>query len=99
MVGDSTAVAEQAARGVPRADDRCVLKGIFWLLRRGRRGPTSRTLRAVYDLVNRFNRWRRADVWDRILEAVSKAYDSDIKMIDASSIHVHHHAANTKKDD
>ncbi len=38
--------------------------------------------------VNRFNRWRKARVWDRILTAVSKAYDGDIQMIDASSIRV-----------
>ena len=47
--------------------------------------------------VNRFNRWRKAGVWDRILKAVSKAYDGDIQMIDSSSIRVHQHAANAKK--
>jgi transposase len=47
--------------------------------------------------VNRFNRWRRAGVWDRLLEAVSEAYDGDIQMIDSSSIRVHQHGANGKK--
>ena len=47
--------------------------------------------------VNRFNRWRKAGVWDRLLEAVSKAYDGDIQMIDSSSIRVHQHAANAQK--
>jgi transposase len=47
--------------------------------------------------VNRFNRWRRAGVWDRLLNAVSKAYNGDIQMIDSSSIRVHQHAANAKK--
>jgi transposase len=82
-------------RGVARVDDRRVLNGIFWRPRTGapwadipqRRGP--RTTR-----VNRFNRWRRAGVWDRLLEAVSKACDGDIQMIDASSIRAHPHAAN-----
>ena len=46
---------------------------------------------------HRFNRWRKAGVWDRLLEAVSKAYDGDIQMIDSSSIRVHQHAANAKK--
>jgi transposase len=48
-------------RGVPRADDRKVLNGIFWRLRTGapwadipaRYGPHT-------TCVNRFNRWRRA---------------------------------------
>jgi transposase len=43
------------------------------------------------------NRWRRADVWDRLLDAVSKAYDGDIQMIDSSSIRVHQHGANAQK--
>ncbi|HEY5216329.1 MAG TPA: IS5 family transposase [Pseudolabrys sp.] len=87
-------------RGVPRVDDRRVLNGIFWRLRTGapwadipeRYGPHT-------TCVNRFNRWRKAGVWDRLLEAVSKAYDGDIQMIDSSSIRVHQHAANAKKDD
>jgi transposase len=77
-------------RGVKRVDDRRVLNGIFWRLRTGapwadipaRYGPHT-------TCVNRFNRWRRAGVWARILEAVSKAYDGDIQMIDSSSIRVH----------
>ena len=85
-------------RGVPRVDDRRVLNGIFWRLRTGapwadipdRYGPHT-------TCVNRFNRWRKAGVWDRILEGVSKAYDGDIQMIDSSSIRVHQHGANGKK--
>ena len=85
-------------RGVARVDDRRVLNGIFWRLRTGapwadipeRYGPHT-------TCVNRFNRWRRAGVWDRILAAVSKAYDGDIQMINSSSIRVHQHAANGKK--
>ncbi len=76
-------------RGVPRVDDRRVLNGIFWRLRTGapwadipeRYGPHT-------TCVNRFNRWRKAGVWDRLLQAVSKAYDGDIQMIDSSSIRV-----------
>ena len=85
-------------RGVPRVNDRRVLNGIFWRLRTGapwadipsRYGPHT-------TCVNRFNRWRKAGVWDRLLRAVSKAYDGDIQMIDSSSIRVHQHAANGKK--
>jgi transposase len=85
-------------RGVPRVDDRRVLNGIYWRLRTGapwadipsRYGPHT-------TCVNRFNRWRRAGVWDRLLDAVSEAYDGDIQMIDSSSIRVHQHAANGKK--
>ena len=48
--------------------------------------------------VNRFNRWRKAGHWARLLDAVSKAYDGDIQMIDNPSIRVHQHGGNAKKD-
>ena len=97
MVGDPAAFTNKP-RGVPRVDDRRVLNGIFWRLRTGapwadipeRYGPYT-------TYVNRFNRWRKAGVWDRLLEAVSKAYDGDIQMIDSSSVRVHQHASNTQK--
>jgi transposase len=61
-------------RGVPHVDDRRGVNGIFWRLRTGapwadipeRYGPHT-------TCVNRFNRWRKAGVWDRILKAMSKA--------------------------
>jgi hypothetical protein len=36
-------------------------------------------------------------VWDRIFEAVSRAYDGDLQMIDSSSVRVHQHGGNVKK--
>ena len=85
-------------RGVPRADDRRVLNGIYWRLRTGspwadipeRYGPAT-------TCYNRFVRWRKQGVWDRIFDAVSKAYDGDLQMVDSSSIRVHQHAANVKR--
>jgi transposase len=81
--------------GVPRVDDRRVLNGIYWRLRTGspwadipeRYGPAT-------TCYNRFVRWRRRlGAWDRIFDAVSKAYEGDLKMVDSSSIRVHQHAA------
>src|SRR5262249_48945635 len=68
-------------RGVPRADDRKVLNGIYWRLRTGspwadipeRYGPAT-------TCYNRFVRWRKLGVWDRIFEAISAAYDGDLQM-------------------
>ena len=85
-------------RGVPRVDDRKVLNGIYWRLRTGapwadipeRYGPST-------TCYNRFVRWRKVGVWDRIFEAVSAAYDGDLQIVDSSSIRVHQHAANVKR--
>jgi len=85
-------------RGVPRVDGRRVLNGIFWVLRTG---APWRALPESYGpyttCYNRFVRWRKAGVLDRIMAAVSEAYDGDIQMIDTTSIRVHQHAANSKK--
>ena len=85
-------------RGVPSVDDRKVLNGIFWRLRAGtpwceipeRYGPPT-------TCYNRFVRWRKLGVWDRIFEAITAAYDGDLQMIDSSSIRVHQHGANAKR--
>jgi transposase len=63
-------------RGVPRVDDRKVINGIYRRLRTGspwadipkRYGPST-------TCYNRFVRWRKLGVWERIFNAVSKAYD------------------------
>ena len=85
-------------RGVKRVDDRRVLNGIFWVLRSGapwrdlpeRYGPRT-------TCYNRFNRWRKAAVWDRLMDATTEAYDGDVQMIDSSSVRVHQHAGCAKK--
>ena len=81
-------------RGVPRVDDRRVLNGIFWVLRSGApwRGlPASYGPRTT--CYNRFVRWRRAGVWERIMNAVGARHDTAVRMIDTSMVRVHQHAA------
>jgi transposase len=86
-------------RGVPRVDDRRVLDGIFWVLRTGApwRALPKEEFAPYTTCYNRFVRWRKAGVWDRVMAAVSQAYDGDVQMIDSSSVRVHQHAANSKK--
>jgi transposase len=77
-------------RGVKRVDDRRVFNGILWRFRIGsswrdvpeRYGPRT-------TLYNRFCRWGASDVWDQLLDAVSKAHDGGIVMIDSSCVRVH----------
>ena len=85
-------------RGVPRVDDRRVLNGILWRFRTGspwaeipeRYGPST-------TCYNRFVRWRKAGVWDRLLAAVSAAFAGEIVMIDSTCVRVHQHGATGKK--
>jgi transposase len=85
-------------RGVPRVDDRRVLNGIFWVLRSGapwrdlpeRYGPRTTCYK-------RFARWRKAGVWDRMMDAITAAHDGDIQMIDSTSVRAHQQAATAKR--
>jgi transposase len=85
-------------RGVKPRNNRRGLNGIFYILRSGspwrdlpqRYGPYT----TVY---NRFNRWRKAGIWDRLMDAVVKAHDGKVQMIDSSIVRVHQHASGVKK--
>ena len=81
-------------RGVRRVNDRRVLNGIFWVLRSG--APWS-DLPATYGprttCYNRFVRWRRAGVWDQIMDALAAGHDTAVQMIDTSVVRVHQHGA------
>jgi transposase len=85
-------------RGVPRVDDRRVLNGILWRFRTGspwaeipeRYGPST-------TCYNRFVRWRKGGVWDRLLSAVSATFEGEIVMIDSTCVRVHQHGATGKK--
>ena len=84
-------------RGVPRVDDRRVLNGIFWVLRSGapwrdlpeRDGPRT-------TCYNRFVRWRKAGVWDRLMDANTATHDGGIQMIDSTPVRAHLQAATAK---
>jgi transposase len=82
------------ARGVPRVDDRSVLNGICWV---PRSGAPWRDLPDCYGprttCYNRFDRWRRAGVWERIMHALATAHDGAVQMIDTSIVRVQQHAA------
>src|SRR5262245_23873095 len=46
---------------------------------------------------NRFVRWRRAGVWDRLMDAISATHDGNIEMIDSTSVRAHQQAATAKR--
>jgi len=82
----------QKSRGVKRVDAHRVLNGTFWRLRTG---ASWADIPARYGShTTCVNRWRKAEIWSMLLQAVSEAYEGDIQMIDSSSIRVHQHGAN-----
>ena len=85
-------------RGVLRVDDRRVLNGILWILRSG---APWRDLPECYGpfttCYSRFNRWRKAGIWDGLMDAIVEAYDGNVQMIDSTCVRVHQHAAGAKR--
>jgi putative transposase len=87
------------SHGVPRVDDRRVLSGILFVIRNGLRwrdapqgyGPH----KTIY---NRFIRWSRLGVFNRILaELAARGRGSDRLMIDATHLKAHRTAASLLK--
>jgi putative transposase len=87
------------SHGVPRVDDRLILSGIIFVLRNGLRwrgapkeyGPH----KTIY---NRFIRWSRLGVFNRILaELTAKRGSPEQLMIDATHLKAHRTAASLLK--
>ena len=86
-------------RGVPRVDDRRVISGIVRVIRTGlmwRDAPAA--YRPHKTLYNRFVRWSRAGVFDRIFAALAAGSDATgTVMIDATHLKAHRTAASLRK--
>ena len=83
-------------RGRPPADHRRVLDGILWIARTGapwRDLPEE--LGKWSSVYRQFLRWRRAGLWDILLEALAKteAIPDTLQMIDLTIVRAHHHVA------
>ncbi len=87
------------SRGLPRVDDRRVVSGIVYVIRHGlqwRDAP--RGYGPHKTLYNRFVRWSRLGVLERIFAAlVAEAGEPDRLMIDATHLKAHRTAASLLK--
>lgn len=84
------------SHGVPRVDDRRVLSGIVFVIRNGLRSAGYGPHKTIY---NRFIRWSRLGVFNKIF--ASLAADSsadDVLMIDATHLKAHRTAASLLKE-
>lgn len=87
------------SHGIPRVDDRRVLSGIIYVIRHGLQW---RDAPAAYGphktLYNRFVRWSRMGVFDRIFAALAAAGGPPSRlMIDATHLKAHRTAASLLK--
>lgn len=87
------------SHGIPRVDDRRVISGIIFVIRNGLRW---RDAPAAYGpaktLYNRFVRWSRLGVFDRIFAALAgRAGEPECIMIDSTHLKAHRTAASLLK--
>jgi transposase len=87
------------SHGIPRVDDRRVLSGILFVIRNGLRWrdapPAYGPHKTIY---NRFIRWSRLGVFNRILaELAAQSGGADKLMIDATHLKAHRTAASLLK--
>ncbi len=87
------------SRGVPRVDDRRVLSGIIFVIRNGLRWRDAPKEYGPHKtLYNRFIRWSRLGVFDRIFSNLSAQGDvSETLMIDATHLKAHRTASSLLK--
>jgi len=85
------------SRKSARADDRRIMKGIFYVLRTGmpwrdlpeRYGPYT----TVY---NRFNRWSRRGIWKGIFDTLAAKSRDSLYFIDSTIVKAHRAAGGAK---
>ncbi len=87
------------SHGVPRVDDRRVLSGIIFVIRNGLRWRDApRDYGPHKTIYNRFIRWSRMGVFNRIFAALAaKGGTPDQLMIDATHLKAHRTAASLFK--
>lgn len=89
--------------GRPNLDHRIVINGILWI---ARTGAPWRDLPAGYGIwssvASRFYRWRKAGLWQRVLEALQEQDDAvgridwEVHFVDGTIVRAHQHAAGAK---
>ena len=84
-------------RGVPRVDDRRVISGIIHVMQSGCRWRDAPACYGPYKtLYNRFVRWARKEVWERIFSTLAEAGMATALMLDATYVKAHRSAAGGK---
>lgn len=84
----------KAGDGGRTGDKRRVIEAVVWM---GRRGAPGRSWPPVYGrwsgVHQRFRRWAKAGIWQMIVNTLAVDADTEWRMIEATIIRAHQHAA------
>ena len=84
--------------GASAPDNRLFLESVLWIIRTGSPWRDLNETRfgnwqVVY---NRFNRWSKTGVWDKVFDALAQDPDFEYVMVDSTIVRAHQHAAGAK---
>jgi transposase len=83
--------------GARRVDDRRVLSGIIHVLKVGCRWQDCPTVYGPYTTIyNRFHRWSRRGVWQRVFDALVEVREGGMQIIDSTMSKAHRSAGGGK---
>ncbi len=95
---------QKAGTGRPANDHRMMVNGMVWI---ARTGAPWRDLPERYgkwpSVYSRFQRWRKAGIWDRVWSELQRQDDAagkvdwEIHFVDGTVVRAHQHAAGAKK--
>lgn len=86
------------SHGVPRVDDRRVVSGILHVIRNGLRWRDAPSVYGPHKtLYNRFVRWSKLGVFDRVFSCLAATESPDTLMIDSTHLKAHRTAASLLK--
>ncbi len=80
-----------------RVDDRVIFEGILWILHTGASWrDLPKEFGAWQTVYKMFNRWSKAQVFDKIFDIFKDNAELDFLIIDSSYVKVHKHGTNPK---
>jgi transposase len=85
-------------RGRTAIDNRNFVNGVLWILRSGSRWSDLPSRYGKYKSVHqRFSRWAKAKVWEKIFKSLLNDRKNNYLMIDSTIVKAHAQAATFKK--
>jgi transposase len=84
--------------GVTAQDNRRFLDAVLWIARTGAPWADLPERFGKYDTAyQRFNRWAKRGVWNRVMEALGGDADLEHLLLDSTIVRAHQHAAGAGK--
>ena len=84
-------------RGVTAKDNRLFVDAVLWIARSGSHWRELPEMFGNWNSVfTRYNRWAKANVWERVFQALSGDPDFEYVLMDSTVVRAHQHSAGAK---